>query len=571
MSRRALFLAALLAASVVWPGCRGPSTSSRPGQGGPQLVRAKATPLSPAQAAEEDKREEDEIRAYTEYATGLIFEEQDDPAAALEHFTASVEADPTFEPLAIEVARRHLQRKEVDQAIGVLQTCAAQPDASALVFGWLGLAHAQADHPEEAIAANLEALRRSRGFLMPYQNLFQLHVQQRQYDQARKLLDEGARTEGTDAVFCTELAQMFAQLARFLPEEADAIEKQQRALLDRALASAPQNILLLERLADRYAELPNAFEPAVELYQKVLARLPNSLPVREKLFRLYLKAGRKEEAAAQLEAIRREQPTNPATYYFLGDLASDEKDYDRAIEHFATALRLNPNFEPVYYELAGVYIMHQQPQNALNLLEKARKRFKGRFLLEYYTGLAHGAKKDYQEAIKSYIAAEVFAKAAEPERLTAVFYFQYGAAYERAGEHVEAERLFKKSLELNPRFPEALNYLGYMWAERGQNLEEARKHIEEALALEPQNGAFLDSMAWVMFQLKRPAEALVWMEKAVALNEEPDATLYDHLGDILAALNRLDDARRAWEKSLEIQTDEKVRRKLDGGHVPGLP
>jgi tetratricopeptide (TPR) repeat protein len=118
---------------------------------------------------------------------------------------------------------------------------------------------------------------------------------------------------------------------------------------------------------------------------------------------------------------------------------------------------------------------------------------------------------------------------------------------------------------MEPDFAEALNYLGYMWAERGENLDEARTMIEKALKEEPKNAAFLDSMAWVLYKLKKPAEALPYMQKAIELTKEPDATLQDHLGDILAGMNRMGEARAAWEKALKLEPKDEIRKKLEAG------
>jgi tetratricopeptide (TPR) repeat protein len=101
-----------------------------------------------------------------------------------------------------------------------------------------------------------------------------------------------------------------------------------------------------------------------------------------------------------------------------------------------------------------------------------------------------------------------------------------------------------------------------MWADRDENLAEARAMIEKAVKLEPKNPAFLDSLGWVFFKLGQTSEALPLILKAIELNDEPDATLYDHLGDIQAALNQPDKAREAWRKSLSIEASDKVEKKL---------
>ena len=203
-----------------------------------------------------------------------------------------------------------------------------------------------------------------------------------------------------------------------------------------------------------------------------------------------------------------------------------------------------------------------EPAEALEVLNKARGRFKLNFLLEFYTGVAKASMEDYAEALTHLTSAELLAKTSEPGRLTHQFYFQLGSVHERSGNISEAVAAFRKCLELSPNFPEALNYLGYMWAERGENLEEAREMIEKAVRAEPENAAFLDSLAWVLFKLDRPEEALRYMNKAIFHTEEPDPTLFDHLGDIHRKLDQLDEAREAYSRALAIKNDPAIEDKL---------
>ena len=132
----------------------------------------------------------------------------------------------------------------------------------------------------------------------------------------------------------------------------------------------------------------------------------------------------------------------------------------------------------------------------------------------------------------------------------------------------QAENFFRQSLKLAPDFAQALNYLGYMWAERGENLTEARAMIEQAVKQEPENAAYLDSMAWVLFKLNLPKEALEHQLKALKLQEEPDATLHDHLGDIYAALKQTDKAREQWEKAIAIEPSDAIQKKLKAVAAP---
>src|SRR5258708_36717235 len=110
----------------------------------------------------------------------------------------------------------------------------------------------------------------------------------------------------------------------------------------------------------------------------------------------------------------------------------------------------------------------------------------------------------YSKRTRLFTAADVVPKPPEPARLNHLFYFQLGAACERNGDYDQAEKNFLKSLEVSPDFAEALNYLGYMWAEHGQHLERAKDLIEKALNNEPKNAAHLDSLGWGHFKLNHP-------------------------------------------------------------------
>jgi len=267
-------------------------------------------------------------------------------------------------------------------------------------------------------------------------------------------------------------------------------------------------------------------------------------------------------AAQELEALIADDPTNAQAYYSLAVLAMEQKELEKAAEHLSKAILLNPEAAPPYADLARVQLSLKRTSDALATLEKARRKFPETFLLEYLSGAAFAQQKAYPEAIRHYTKAEVIAKATQEKWLDEHFYFDIGAAYERKGDFELAEKSFEKCLELAPEFAEALNYLGYMWAEKGLHLVRARDLIEKALKLEPKNPAYLDSLAWVLFKLDEPKNALDYILKAVELSEQPDATLYDHLGDIYAGVHEVDKAREAWQKSLTVEPSDVVRKKV---------
>src|SRR3569833_806791 len=167
-----------------------------------------------------------------------------------------------------------------------------------------------------------------------------------------------------------------------------------------------------------------------------------------------------------------------------------------------------------------------QAPAALQTLERERRRFGQGFSVEYLSGMAYTAQKDYTNALQHFTTAELLGKNGDTNRLTDAFYFHLAAAYERTGDYAQAEKYIQTSLRVAPDSPETLNYLGYMWAEHGMKLDEARDYIGKALKQDPKNAAYLDSMAWVLYQLQQPKPTQEKTQKALKNSEEEDATLY---------------------------------------------
>ena len=507
-------------------------------------------------------------QAHAHYSSAVIHDMNDETEAALEDYFKAACDDPQDEGLVLEVSRRLIQNKQLEKALDVLSRAAVRPDASGMIFARLGIVYGQLGKYDQAIAAGHTAVKRSPDSLAGYQNLFVNYLQNKQESEALKVLDEAAKQPNVDAEFLVGLSELYLSYGLQAPSQKEKVNAKALGALDRAEKFNPTNPSLRLKLAEAYNSLGNS-DKAAQLYLDLLRKLPDLPLIREriqaKLAGIYLRGSDHKHAVEQLEAIIREDPTNPEAYYYLGYIAYTEKKPAEAADYFSKTILLNPDFPDPYYELALSQISLNKPDDALATLDKARKKFPQTYTLELCTGLAYGRKKDYKQAAEHYTAAEVIAKATDPSRLDDQFYFQLGATYERLGDYAQAEKYFDKSLQLAPDSAEAQNYLGYMWAEHDTKLEQARQLIEKAVKAEPKNAAYLDSLGWVLYKLHQPKEALDYVLKAVELSDEPDATLFDHLGDIYAALNQADKAREAWTKSLAVEPNEDIRKKLESG------
>jgi tetratricopeptide (TPR) repeat protein len=115
---------------------------------------------------------------------------------------------------------------------------------------------------------------------------------------------------------------------------------------------------------------------------------------------------------------------------------------------------------------------------------------------------------------------------------------------------VEAEEWLEQVLDEFPADRGALNDLGYLWTEQGKRLHRALAMIQQAVADDPNNAAYLDSLGWAYFQLGRYAEAIETLERAAA-GDDPDGVILDHLGDAYRKADRRDQALAAWRRAAE--------------------
>ena len=559
MLRRYWFCGLVIAtSSALLVGCRSVS-SHEPG-----------VPKESSSAIKREMVEERAIsraaEAHAHFARGVLHEMNDEQDAASEDYYRAALEDPGNEFLVLEVSRRFLENKQPEKALDVVTRAAAQPNATGGVYARLGLIYGQLGKTNQAVSADRQAILRSPDSLDGYQNLFLTYLRLKQPQEALRVLDEAARRPKPDAEFLIGVAELYSSFGLGAPSQKEATKAKALALLKRADQLNPSSPSLRLKLADAFNLLCDTSR-AARLYLDLLKRLPDAPTVRDRvranLAEIYLQGSDHKLAAEQLEAIIRDDPTNPQAYYFLGRFALEANKPAEAADNFSKMILLSPEFEPAYYLLAMAQLDINKPGDAVATLEKARKKFPPSFALEFWTAMALSRQKNYSEALKHYTTAEVIATTTDPKQLDERFYFELGATCERKGDYAEAEKYFEKCLHLAPNYAEALNYLGYMWAEHGTKLQKALELIEKAVRAEPKNAAYLDSMAWVLFKLNEPKEALPYALQAVELCEPPDATVFDHVGDIYAALKELDKAREAWRKSLAVEPNEEVRKKLD--------
>jgi tetratricopeptide (TPR) repeat protein len=298
-------------------------------------------------------------------------------------------------------------------------------------------------------------------------------------------------------------------------------------------------VILLERLGNLYRQSEQV-EPAVAAFAEI-ARLDPEVATRAsaQVVETYRGARRYKDAEKEALATLAKHPDDRLSKLMLVNVQSDLGEYEKAASALK-ALMDGKNDKETYLSLAQVY-------------EKA---------------------KNYPEMAKSIDAAEKLASS-DDERETV--WFMRGAMLEKQKKFEAAEAEFRKVLKQNPNSASALNYLGYMLADRNVRLTEALEMILKAVEQEPGNGAFLDSLGWAYFRVGKLEEAEENLRKAL-LKTPRDPAIHDHMADLQAARGNLKDAVAHWEQSLKEYRDSppgdndpaevaKVQKKLEGGKM----
>jgi len=244
---------------------------------------------------------------------------------------------------------------------------------------------------------------------------------------------------------------------------------------------------------------------AIPFFEQVLVYRSGDDVVRESLARCYVADGQDRKALAEFERLQKKNPDNPQFALGLGELQEMLGDREKALEWFALALKGRP--------------------------EDLRLRL--------HLALLHMQREHYADALAQFdeVARHVEQDQSCTNQLPPFFYFWYGSACERAGRAEEGVQYLTRYLAANPDSAEALNYLAYVWAERGVNLDQAGAYIAKALKLEPDNGAYLDTQGWIQYKQGDAINALKSLKRAWRQAGD-DPAILDHLRAVRAALKK---------------------------------
>jgi tetratricopeptide (TPR) repeat protein len=295
-------------------------------------------------------------------------------------------------------------------------------------------------------------------------------------------------------------------------------------------------------------------DPSIDLNSKVIMLGSYSTELNQKKSLNGSDADKEAFALSLFEKLKNNYPYETSVHIIGGDLflsagkdREAEKEYAQAIESG------DVNFE-VWQNLLYLELKLDQFDKVISHSETALEIFPNQGMLYYFNGYAQLRKHDYLDAIGSLEQAKKLS--ASNTNLIGEIDGMLGDAYNATKDFDKSDVAYDEALQINANNFSVLNNYSYYLALRKANLDKAEKMASNLVKSNPDNSAYLDTYAWVLYMKEKYKEAKKMMERAIGTGHA-SAAHFEHYGDILYKLGDVDGAVQQWEKArgLNANTD----------------
>ncbi|HVJ08045.1 MAG TPA: tetratricopeptide repeat protein [Acidisarcina sp.] len=507
---------------------------------------------------------------------GQLYSLDHNTAKAEEQFKTAQKIDPNSEDVVLNLARLYTDSGDLQHAAAVLTSVPVEDRTAKMEYA-LGSTYDQLKDNKKAIAAYQRSIDNDPDNLDAERALAQSLLNDNQLEQALKIYMDISAGDPQDPQAYLRISEIERRQGKY--EQSLGTLKKAKALvkdsleisfneallydsmgryddatqiLEKLVASTAHandqyseleknnRAIFLERLANVYRE-ENKTPQAIDSYNKMIA-MGGDFAERgyQSKVDAYRDARMYTQATAAAQDAAQKLPKDRQIKLMLAGQLADSGKVDEGLALAKSQLNGTPDDRETYLQLAQIDIRLRRWKDASDALDKAEPL----------------ATKQEE---KIYV------------------YFLRGTIAERQKHYDAAEEQFHKILALDANNSMTLNYLGYMLADRGVRLPEAVKILQQAVLLDPQNGAYLDSLGWAYFKLGQYGPAEEYLRKALE-RLSTDPSVHDHMGELYDKTGRLKDAAAQWELALkeyarsspadaEPGDVSKVEKKLEGARV----
>lgn len=480
---------------------------------------------------------------------GRLYILNKDLLKAEDAFKTALKLQPTSEEAITNLAYLYNEEGSTQKALELLRSTADHAQ-SAKVYAMMGYTYEQQKEYAKAIDAYHKAVAADSENLDAQRGLAQNLLNSGKLDEALTQYQAVVKEDPQDAQAQLRIAEIQRRNGKF--DEALAALKQAEGLVQDSL-EVPYSYALVYAAQGKFDEAAQQLQSLLQKTEKpngnyTSAEATNRAVFLERLGTLYRDQG---NTAAALDTFKKLLVLGDENairgYQQLVDTLRDQKRYDEAAVLLKEATAKYPNDRGLKLVYAGTLADPGKPDAAIvsakSLLKNNPKDDREIYLA---IGQIYNRVRMFPEAEQAVAQAEKLSANDEEREYVA---FVQGSIYERQKKYDQAEERFKKVLAGDNQNAMALNYLGYMLADRGVRLQEALSLIKKAVELDPQNGAYLDSLGWAQFKLGNYDAAEENLRKAETRNPT-DPTIQDHLAEVYNKTGKLKMAVAHWERAV---------------------
>lgn len=496
-------------------------------------------------------------------------------AEALEAYEKALICDPKVNYLKERIPILLLKMGEYEKAAASLrQALIDRPEENNSRLFLAGL-YIQQEKFEEAIKLYYEILKTEPDNENVYLNLGLLYGHREEYDKAENIFRQLLKKNGDSYFARLALARLLKQTGK----HQEAIQQYKMALLlnwskelayelgnyfsslkdygnalqiyssitendpfdEKAGLSRVQTFLDMEKIEEALEELKNI---------STFSKDPTAIELI--VSKVFLRKKEPQKAKDILERLVRES-NNAESRYLLALLAYQEEKFPAALSHLEHVVPTSAFFEESVFLQIRIFKESGQSDKSVALLRKHITKESTRRPLFYALLAAFYHEQNQDLAAISLLETAVTIYPENPQ-----LFFDYALMLDRAGMEQQALNNMLKVLELQPDHAEALNFVGYTWADKNIRLQEALAYIKKAIALKPDNGYIVDSLGWIYYRLGDYQGAVQALNRSLELEPE-DPHIHDHLGDVYRALGKKSEALLQYGKALQLLEDEKKK------------
>jgi tetratricopeptide (TPR) repeat protein len=476
-----------------------------------------------------------------------LYRLQNEHEKAEEILRRVLEREPENDAVLDQLTRLWLDVGKTEEAIHLLEPIAARAPRARLL-ALLGDAYAQKHEYGKAEQAFRRAVELEPADAEYHRKLAQALLGQEQLEQALEQFKRLAEIDPDDPENYLRMAQIYRHLKKLDAAEENLLRAKQRAPGNLEVS---YNEALIDEAQGRFHDAIRVLSDAVASVKANSERPADSRRtlgiLYEQLGRLYREVENFTAALHTFEEMKKlGKEEEKRAWALIMDTYRASKEIGRALAESRKALEFYPQDRGLQLSYALLVGENGETDEAAKLLRRMLTHTSQDREIHLSLAQVYERGRRYDEAEQ---AARLTEESASQPAENEMVWFLLGAIYERQKKYDLAEEQFKKVLQVNPHNAAALNYYGYMLAERGIRLDEASELVKRALAEEPYNGAYLDSLGWTYFKQNRLVEAEEYLLKAVGRISQ-DPTIRDHLGDVYYKTGQIARAAAEWEKAL---------------------